>query len=162
MSTPPVLNPSLPDPRASADFRAEFYPTANGSPVPPIAPAESNDRIAREFLAAYYEINCRYAGLLEVRAEPLSEDGNYRERAILQEIETALRKRDALEDQYAPLGIIAEPVMKEGRTIDVRFTFGNVDLEGRRRNQPRFSSAVITIPMPPGVGGKVRKLPGKP
>jgi hypothetical protein len=50
--------------------------------------------------------------------------------------------------------------MQEGRAVDVRLTFGNVDSAGQKRNQPRFSSAFITIPLPPGATGKVR-LPGE-
>ena len=150
----------LTDPRVTPDFRAEFYPTANGKPAPPPGASEPHDRLTLEFLAAYWEINRAYAHLLEVRAEAPSEKRQQQERAALQEIETALRNRDALEDFYAPYGIIAEPAMKEGYATDIRFTFGDVDSAGQKRNQPRYSSAFITIPLPPGVSGKVR-LPGE-
>ena len=149
------------DPREAPDFLAAFYPTANGKPAPPPGASEPHDRLALEFLAAYYTINRGYARLLEIRAEAPSENRQHRERAALQEIETALRNRDALEDSYAPYGIIAEPIMKEGSAVDVRFTFGDVNSAGQRRNQPRFSSAFITIPLPRGVKTKGRIRPGK-
>jgi len=148
MNIPHRPGKPLMDPREAPDFRDGFYPTANGKPAPAPGASEPHDRLALEFLAAYYEINCGYARLLEVRAEAPSENRQHRERAALQEIETTLRNRDALEDFYAPYGIIAEPVMKEGSAVDVRFTFGDVNSAGQRRNQPRFSSAYITIAAP--------------
>jgi hypothetical protein len=147
------------DPREAPDFRAGLYPTANAKPAPPPGATEPHDQLMLEFLAAYWEINRAHARLLEVRAQAPSET-QPQERAALQQIETALRHRDALEDFYAPYGIIAEPIMKDGSAMDIRFTFGDTDSAGQKRNQPRFSSAFITIPLPPGVTGKVR-LPGE-
>jgi len=166
------MNPSgnplrpLPDPRESADFRSAYFPTANGHPAPPADVAEFNPRMTLEFLAAYYEINCLADRLMQVRAEPPSEARQQRERATLQAIDTALRRRDALEDRFAPHGIIAEPVMQNGYAVDIRFTFGNVTGTGQTRNTPRFSSAFITIPLPPGVAAQRqrqrKRAPGRP
>ena len=151
----------LTDPREAPGFRADFYPTANGKAPPPPGSPDPHDRLVLDFLSAYYQINRGYARLLEIRAEAPSEERQQRERVALQEIETTLRTRDALEDFYAPCGIIAEPVMKEGSAVDVRFTFGDVDSTGQKRNQPRFSSTFITIPRPQGVKVKGSKPPRK-
>jgi hypothetical protein len=159
MSIPRPPDRPMLDPREAPDFHAEFHPTANGKPAPLPGASEPHDRLALDFLAAYYEINRGYAHLLAIRAERPSERRPDRERAALQAIEIALRNRDELEDFYAPYGIIAEPVLQEGIAVDVRFTFGDVDSAGHKRNQPHFSSTFITIPLPPGVKLNGRKPP---
>jgi hypothetical protein len=141
----------LPDPRKAPDFHADFYPTANGKATPPARSTDANHKLVLEFLAAYYEINRRYARLSRIRAQRPSANRQRRERESLTEIEAALRHRDELEDRYTPHGLVAEPVMKNGFAVDLQFTFGNVDSEGRARNQARFSSATIQIALPPGV-----------
>lgn len=146
----------LKDPREAPDFRAQFYPTANGKPAPPLGAQERHDRIVLEFLAAYYLINQSHERLQNIRAQAPSEERQLQERAALQDLEVTLRNRDALEDLYVPSGIIAEPVMKEGSAVDVRFTFGDVTSAGQRRNLSRFSSAYITIAVP-----KLGKVKGR-
>jgi hypothetical protein len=150
----------LADPRERPEFRAEFYPSAGGQLPPEPGAPDPHDRVKLEFLGAYYAINRAQDHLAGVRTQVPGESRKQLERAALEQVECALRDRDALEDFYAPYGIIAEPVMQEGRAVDVRFTFGDVDAEGRKRNQPRFSSAFINIPLPAGLKGKAL-LPGE-
>src|SRR5262245_26378649 len=58
------------DPRSYPDFRPPFYPAVNGKTAPSVDTAGRNDRITLEFLAVYYELNCRYAALVEARKDP--------------------------------------------------------------------------------------------
>ena len=70
---------------------------------------------------------------------------------MLQEVEHALRDRDAMEDVHAPYGTIAEPAMNKGIAVDLRFTFGNVNAHGRPRSQPYVSEGTIDVPLPSSV-----------
>src|SRR5580765_8509775 len=114
------------DPRSRSGFLPQFYPTANGKNAPPAGATERNDRIILEFLAAYYDLNSHYSRLLETRKNPESPELSKAERKRLQAIEKGLILRDSLEDRYAPFGVIAEPVVHAGFTVDVKFSFGNV------------------------------------
>jgi len=145
------------DPRSRNGFVPHFYPSANNKAAPPVDAAEQNDRIMLEFLAAYYEINRGYARLLEVREKPDSPERNEAERECLRAIENTLIRRDGLEDRYAPFGVIAEQVVKEGFTVDLRVSFGNVDAAGRRRSDLYTITAYVPIPLPKGA--KLEDLP---
>ena len=146
-----------PDPRREPGFRPSFYPSANGKDAPPVDADAQNDRILLEFLAVYYELNCEYFRLLEVRERPNSRERAGAERERLQAIEKVLILRDSLEDRCAPLGVIAEPVVKEGFTVDLKISFGNVDAAGRRRSDLYTITAFLPIPLPKGV--KIEDLP---
>src|SRR5882724_11146721 len=148
---------SAEDPRSRSGFLLQYYPAANGKDAPPADATERNDRIMLEFLAAYYEINWQYSRLLEVRQRPDSPERSEAERERLQAIENALIHRDSLEDRYAPFGVIAEPVVKEGFTVDLKVSFGNVDAAGRRRSDLYTITAHVPIPLPKGA--KVEDLP---
>ena len=145
------------DPRSRSDFLPQHYPRANGKEAPPIDAAAQNDRILLEFLAVYYKLNCEYFHLLEVRERPDSRERSGAERERLQAIEKVLILRDSLEDRCAPLGVIAEPVVKEGFTVDLKISFGNVDAAGRRRSDLYTITAFLPIPLPKGV--KIEDLP---
>ena len=145
------------DPRSRNDFLPQHYPSANGKEAPQIGAAAQNDRIQLEFLAVYYELNCEYSRLLEVRKRPDSQQRNEAEREQLKEIEKVLVLRDGLEDRYAPFGVIAEPVVKEGFTVDLKVSFGNVDAAGRRRSDLYTITAYVPIPLPKGA--KIEDLP---
>ena len=145
------------DPRSRSDFLPQHYPRANGKEAPPIDAAAQNDRIVLEFLAVYYKLNCEYFHLLEVRERPDSRERSGAERERLQAIEKVLILRDSLEDRCAPLGVIAEPVVKEGFTVDLKISFGNVDAAGRRRSDLYTITAFLPIPLPKGV--KIEDLP---
>src|SRR5215468_8104402 len=95
------------DPRSRSDFRTKHYPQANGREAPPLDASGRNDRVVLEFLALYYDLNCQYAALLQVRKEPKSAGQACTEREHLRAIETTLIARDRLEDRYAPFGVIA-------------------------------------------------------
>jgi hypothetical protein len=140
------------DPRKASDFNADWYPKADGREAPAVDTSDACDRIRLQFLAVYYELNGGYARLQAFRNAIPKKPGTAQpgELTALKQIEELLRRRDALEDQFAPLGVIAEPVMQQGFTLDVRFSFGaerpDPDLQGGF-----YSSAYITIPLPSGV-----------
>jgi hypothetical protein len=67
---------------------------------------------------------------------------------VLRAIEQLLVVRDQLEDQYAPLGVVAEPVVNDGFTVTLRISFGNVDAAGRRRSEMFTISTCVPVPLP--------------
>ena len=144
--------PNLPggfeDPRGRRDFLPQYYPMANGKDAPPLGAAERNDRLVLEFLAAYYDLNCEYARLLEVRKGAASPQRQEAERKGLQAVERLLILRDNLEDQYAPFGVIAAPVVKDGFTLNLKISFGNRDAAGRLRSDLYTITACVPIPLP--------------
>jgi len=142
---------SFEDPRRRNDFLPQYYPKADGRDAPPIDAVEQNDRLALEFLAAYYDLNREYAKLLEVRLAAPSPQGQEAERKGLQAVESRLVVRDRLEDHYAPFGVIADPVVKDGLTVNVIFSFGNVDAAGRRRSEVYTLTACVPITLPEGI-----------
>ena len=152
MKTPPQSKSSgsFEDPRNSRDFVARLYPKTNGGEAPSADAPGLNDRLVLQFLAAYYQINSRYTRLRKVREQKASVRRDQREREALQAIEVALRHRDALEDRYAPYGVIAEAVVKDGFAVDVKFSFGNTDAAGRLRSDLYKITAYVPIPMPEG------------
>jgi len=138
---------------AVALLKSNTIPQRMEKPPPARNSSDWNDRIKLQFVAAYYRLNSCHARLVEIRNSKAGDSTRRQvnERTTLQKIEKALRRRDELEDQYAPYGVIAEPVMKDGLAVDVRFTFGNVNAAGRLRSQPVVSSAFISIPLPPSI-----------
>ena len=151
-NNPQSRQPDTPvDPRIHDDFRPRHYPRVNGRDAPPPEATERNDRIKLEFLAAYYALNGGYAALLEARGHPDSPERRQAEKKCLQNIERLLIVRDGLEDQYAPFGVIAEPVVENGFTMDVKISFGNVDATGRLRSELYTLTACVPIPLPGGV-----------
>jgi hypothetical protein len=139
------------DPRCRGDFHAQHFPTANGREAPPVGAGDQNNRITLAFLAAYYSLNCGYSQLLEVRKKIESLERRNSETQCLQALEKILRVRDELEDRYAPFGVIAEPIVKEGFTVDLRISFGNVDAAGRRRSEAYRMTVSISIPWQEGI-----------
>jgi len=142
---------AIDDPRGQPDFEFSHYPKANGKEAPPANAGDRNERIVLEFLSIYYALNRAHAKLRDVRQAAESPQRSAQERECLQGIEKVLIQRDSLEDKYAPLGIIAEPLVQNGFTIDVKFTFGSVNAAGRLRGAPMTSSTTIPIRLPPGV-----------
>jgi hypothetical protein len=138
------------DPREAPLFLSQHYPTANGRPAPPPASASRDEVIMLEFLAAYYRLNCEYARLLAIRCSASSLAREQKEREQLQAVERALTSRDHLEDLYAPCGVIAEPVVQEGFTLDVRFTFGAAGRGKARGGENLLIEAFLPINLPPG------------
>jgi hypothetical protein len=158
----PAGSDMLSDPRTAPDFLPKYYPTANGATEPVGGADARNETIAREFLAAYYAINLRYARLHELRTGLRGEDFGRHERKALQAIETALIQRDELEDRYAPFGVLAEPETRDGFTVNVRFTFGSTDATGRFRAEPIVSSAFLEFRVPEHSRGRNLTPPGAP
>ena len=158
-STPARTSTSAPrtDPREEAEFNPRYYPRANGQPAPPPGSECKNDRIILRFLAAYYRINLEATRHRELLTQQGIHAGAPAEREVLQAIERALCHRDALEDEFAPFGVIAEPVLQEGVTVDVRFRFASVNAEGRRRSEDFTITACVPVPLPPGI--KLEDLP---
>jgi hypothetical protein len=149
IKTPPA-SPAFEDPRTRSGFRAKYYPKANRREAPAVNTTGRNDRVILEFLAVYYELNCQYDALLQARKKPKSPERTRTEAAHLQVIEQILIARDRLEDRYAPCGVIAEPIVEKGFTVDITFSFGNVDARGRPRSGSLTISTYIPIPLPPG------------
>jgi hypothetical protein len=137
------------DPRNRADFQPRFYPHLNGQEAPAPGSTERNERIQLEFAAAYYELNCAHSLLARVRQEPESEERAMKETKHLQSVERLLMVRDGLEDQYAPFGVIAEPVVKDGFTVNLKISFGNVDAAGKLRSELYTITACVPIPWTP-------------
>jgi len=148
----------LEDPRSRPEFLSHYYPSANGKDPPAVNAAGRNEQIMLEFLAVYYRLNCAYARLCEVR-KTASPERSQQERECMQAIEKVLILRDALEDRYAPYGVIAEPVAREGFAVDVEFSFGSVDAAGRPRSELYTITAYVPIPLPPGM--RLDQLPLK-
>lgn len=139
------------DPRRCADFLPQFYPTANGKPAFAAETADQNERIILEFLAAYYYLNCEYSRLLEVRKQPASPHRDEAERKALQDVEQVVILRDSLEDRCAPFGVIAEPIVRDGFTVNVKISFGNKDAAGRRRSDIYTLTAFVPVPLPKAI-----------
>ena len=139
------------DPRGLQDFAPQHYPRVNGGEPPSPGAAEQNDRIKVEFAAAYYALNCEHARLVALRTQPDSAERRTDEKKLLQKIERLLITRDALEDFYAPFGVIAEPIVNGGFTVDLNISFGNVDAFGRLRSDCYTITACVPIPMPEGI-----------
>lgn len=150
--TPPQPDATFQDPRRESGFQPEHFPRANGKDAPPLEATAWEDRVTVEFLAAYYELNRAYASLRRTRERPKSPEAASEERECLQRLEGRLVHRDALEDRYAPAGVIAESVNQEGFTVDVRFRFGSRDPVGRRRHDTLTMAAYVPIPWPEGAG----------
>jgi hypothetical protein len=135
------------DVRLASDFAPQFYPQADGAPVPPGGSGDRDDTIKIEFCAVYYQLNRLHACLSELRQkEEGSSPDRLQERELLEEVENHLRLRDALEDKYAPYGVIAEPILEEGFTTDIRFTFGDRNILRQQRTHLVSSSALILFP----------------
>ena len=144
--SPPSLSLGLIDPRLERDFDPKLYPKANGA-LPPAPEAEDrDDRIKIEFCAAYYQLNRLQTGLTEMRRGASYSAGDGRERELMQEIEKHLRIRDELEDRYTPYGVIAETILKDGLTVDIKFTFGDRTMFRQQRTQLISSTAVLFFP----------------
>jgi hypothetical protein len=142
---------SFTDPRSRVEFQTQHYPRVNGQEAPPPTATGRNDQIKLQFLAAYYDLNCEYARLVAARQEADSPERREAEKKSLQNVERLLIVRDGLEDQCAPLGVIAEPVAKDGFTVNVILSFGNVDAAGRLRSEQYTITASVPIPLPDGV-----------
>jgi hypothetical protein len=146
--------PSTRDPRQRPGFDPALFPRAHGAAAPPVGSRDPTDRTKLQFLSVYYELNACYANLLQVRAAPPSPARNTAERRILRRIERTLRRRDAIEDHYAPIGILAEPIMQAGFAIDIHFTFATLNNQGRPRSEGCRMSAYMALPRastePPG------------
>ena len=150
--TPPQPDVAFQDPRSESGFQPQHFPRANGKAPPPVDAAKWEERVMIEFLAAYYELNRAYAALLRIRTRPQPSQAASEELECLQLLEGRLVRRDALEDRYAPAGVIAEPVNQEGFTVDVQFRFGSRDPVGRRRFDALTMAAYVPIPWPEEAG----------
>lgn len=149
--------PRFLDPRRQAGFLPTFYPTANGSTPPPPGTNTPHLRVQLEFLAAYYQINRAQAALATARSLPPSSRRTGRERAALRQVETALRRRDALEDHYAPRGVIAEATLRHGQVVDLRFTHGDVNALGQLRSAGYVFAAYV--PLNAGAQAQIQPIP---
>lgn len=141
--------PHVRDPRTQPAFQPAHFPQANGGTAPAVGTRDSNDRIKLRFLSVYYHLNIGYTDLLQVRASQPGSERDAAEHRVLRRIERTLRQRDALEDHYAPLGIMAEPVMCQGFAVNLQFTFGTVNAQGRPRSEGFRMSGYMALPQRP-------------
>jgi hypothetical protein len=154
------MNPPIPpqppadfkDPRSAPGFLPQFIPRANGQDAPRPDSAPWEDRVMLEFLAIYYELNHAYSQLLQAKIRTESSGDASEQRRGQQCLEQWLVRRDALEDRYAPAGVIAEPVYENGFTVNVQFRFGSRDALGRRRFDAYTVATFVPIPWPEGKG----------
>jgi hypothetical protein len=110
---------NLSDLRARPDFDPALLPRCDGGAWPPSDTTDRQQRRVIEFAAVYYAMNRAL-----MCAEAARATGNaLAETAALDEFCAASRTRDALEDQYAPEGFLAEPVLENSRYVDLRFTW---------------------------------------
>jgi len=125
----------------------KYLPACDGGPWPDVGTLDAVDRQKLEFLALYYQLN-RFHGILgEIRHLPGSGADVTKVIASLHEI---IRLRDALEDQCAPYGFDAEPVMSGSFAMNVVFRHARLGfLENHRRSHPQV--ARIQVPVPPGI-----------
>jgi hypothetical protein len=137
-----------------------LYPNCDGKPWNNRG-GDSQSTVKFQFVEAYFRINLAYAQLLAFRKKRRPPSATPKafgmERTLLQQIEKAIVFREALEDRYAPRGILATPVYRDGFTVDVRFT----DFQtGQQQGGPLIissSSVRITIPLPAGLRSKLCK-----
>ncbi len=135
----------LADPRAGRNFRPDDLPLMDGGPPPALSGTkpEATESLARklQFAFIYYHLNQAYERLLEVRRRQA------RETTALRQIEKLLIFRDRLEDECAPYGIYAEPVLRKGRTINLHFCSPRLD--------PVRYSGWADIALPPRLARRV-------
>src|SRR6185369_9961290 len=134
--------------RSESDFDPAFYPLAGGGPPPSPESDDRDDRIKLEFCAVYYQLNRLHARLTDLRKQLRAPAGGDQERDLLREIERTLRLRDALEDRYTPLGVIAEPIARDGFTVDIKFTFGDRSVLREQRTRLISSTALLFFSEP--------------
>jgi hypothetical protein len=124
---------SFVDPRTRPDFAPHCWPLYNGHDAPASEDADWHELCCLEFLAAYYEVNCRQTELQNARAGGLPETEI---RTRLDAVATALEAIDTLEDRYAPIGFYGEPVMDGEFYRSIHF---------HRPELPRLSSSTPSL-----------------
>lgn len=121
MNPRPLFDHSqAPSREASPILDARWLPQRNGNDFD--GALDSTDRrvqIEWQFLSAYGQIN-RLADAIES-----GEDEAFGE-PLLGELEAWLRYRDALEAYYHAEGVVAEPLHRNGRVINVVFRYGTL------------------------------------
>lgn len=141
-------NPSN-DPRTEPGFAPECFPACNGQALPQMVDlSDRNGRILLEFAIAYYELNREYRALVAVRNLLAADTRFVQEQTQLRRIEASLRRRDELEDFYAPFGVIVEPQMKDGMAVNLVCSFGNQFASGRQRSEWVTLTAAAPVPLP--------------
>jgi hypothetical protein len=100
---------SFRDPREREDFRPSAWPLCGGTDAPAFAEADLHERRSLEFLAAYYDVNCRHEELHAARAGGATAEELAPELAA---VEQALEAVDRLEDRYQAIGFYGEPAME--------------------------------------------------
>ena len=94
-------------------------PLCDGEDLPPEQAQDRNLRRVIEFASVYYQMN-----FFAARADTARVAGDMEgERLALEEFRSASRKRDSLEDRYAPEGFLGEPILEGNRYVDLRFNW---------------------------------------
>ncbi len=132
------------DPRNNSHFKPELYPRCHDGPAPEPNAPEPAARRKLALLTAYYQINLCAQTLQTARQAP--QRSKEVEHAALKALEKALLARDALEDQYAPYGIVSSPKVEGGLVTEVSFT-------STRPSGPQLSSISMYYAMDVPVDG---------
>jgi hypothetical protein len=126
------------DPRSTPGFPEGAYPVERGwEGVLPEGVAEAKVR----FLAVYARRNACVLALADLDAAEPSR------RALMERFLFLTEAIDHLEDIYAPIGFLAEPVL-EGGMFARELVFTHVRV-GSARSEPSESSFSFFIPIPP-------------
>ena len=99
-----------------------------------------------QFLALYYQLNKCCAALAAARKRGINVTKS------LRLLEKWLRVREDLESQMAPRGIMAEPLLKNGQTINLFFTAPTSEKPGRY-------SMCLKVPLPRNPAKRSRSAP---
>lgn len=129
---------SFVDPRSQPGYQAGHWPRCNDGESPPVGASDRHARRCIEFLAAYYEVNCRQAELAAARSADAAE---LQQRVAA--VAAALEAVDRLEDRYAPVGFYGEPTMSG--TFYASIAFHRPELP-RILSQASAQSSHIAIP----------------
>lgn len=115
------------DPRRSSGFDPSLMPFCDGASAPPEETTDLNERRMVQFASLY----CAMNGALQA-VDKGRNNGNSLLENLAKELLSSLSKtRDLLEDEVAKSGFLADPVMVDGRYIDIRFTW-----PGRKSSAP--------------------------
>ncbi len=144
------------DIRKESDFNPALFPICDGKPFAFADAQQGLGQIKLSFLSAFYRTNQAYARLVAHRKRKRVVTWHAQERTILLAIEQVLRAREALDDRYAPRGIIAAPVYRNGFCVEVRFQH-----PGLPSSQPvvilSSASRFITFKLPTRLAGSRKR-----
>lgn len=108
------------DPRTEPGHQPELFPRCDGR-VLPAGRLEASDAKVLALAAAYYRLNVAYAKLRDYRRKIGKSREREFERTLLREVEMALLKKEAEEDELSKSGLCATPTLRSGQVVDLQF-----------------------------------------